>query len=74
MNKKLIEEVAFWIVAAGAIDMGLYALIGGDTDIINMVFSGSLSILALIFETLVGIAAIYLVYLRLAGKKSEAKK
>lgn len=74
MNKQIIEETAFWIVAAGAIDMGLYALIGGDTDIINMVFSGSLSILALVFEALVGISAVYLVYLRLIRKKSEAKK
>lgn len=74
MNKQVLETAAFWIVAVGALDMGLYALIGGDTDIINMIFSGSLSIVALVFEALVGISAVYLIYLRLTRKKQESKK
>lgn len=74
MNKKLMEEIAFWIVIFGAIDMGLYALLGGDADIINTILTGGLATAAKVVEAIIGIAAVYLVYLRFADKKADNKK
>jgi len=71
MDKKTIKEASFWLVIFGAIDMGLYALFGGDYDIINFFFRDDLVIIAQIIETLIGAAGVYLLYLHLSGKKSE---
>lgn len=73
-DKKTLNSIAFWLVIIGAIDTGLFGLIGGDSDIINYIFTGNLSTIAVILETLIGVAGVYLLINHFSNQKESDKK
>lgn len=65
MNMKLIKTVAFWLVVAMCIELGLAALIGP-------VFSRFLpAIIVRVLAIAAGVAAAYLGFLEVTAKKGK---
>ncbi len=74
VNKKVLHIVSFVLVIFGAIDLGLFGLMGGESDIINYIFAGDFSVVAVILETLIGAAGVYLLFTHSATCKACEKK
>lgn len=78
LNKKTLYSISFWLVIIGAINTGLYGLfagdIPGDTDLLNFIFAGDFSVIAVIIETLIGVAGVYLLYIHFSSSKNVEKK
>lgn len=71
MEKKPLDMLAWILVIIGGLNWGLVGLL--DLDLVQLIL-GSIPILAKAVYVLVGLSALYVLYLGLTKKKGEAPK